>query len=116
VVVGGPPERIAKTPESYTGQFLVPLLSRSLSATIFLHALSPNPSGADRPTGRDCRALTPLFWTHVEPSRRRRDARYDSWNLTGEGVPSVSSRPGSTHNADSARHLLPARWNPTTPY
>jgi excinuclease UvrABC ATPase subunit len=26
VVVEGPPERVAKTPESYTGRFLAPLL------------------------------------------------------------------------------------------
>ena len=29
VIVEGPPEAVAKTPESYTGQFLAPVLARN---------------------------------------------------------------------------------------
>ncbi|MFM9448772.1 Tn3 family transposase [Streptomyces acidiscabies] len=38
--------------------------------TLLMQEVLADPKWADKLTGADCRALSPLFWTHVDPYSR----------------------------------------------
>ena len=98
VVVEGPPEHVAKTPESYTGQFLARLLARTrpdLGRSALQSRLR-----AGRSTGSASR-LSPRA-----PRRRRRRGR-----RSGLGK---AARAGRTATTSRRRSASPGRW-PTSP-